>query len=335
MPIKQIGSSDPKYLAATDILIGDMSDTNYEFLLFDRPIILLANEWLRENFPDIGIKTDLNGLEDAIKRSSENPDEFKKERLYWLKKTIHQPDGNSSKRVLAGIIDKSGMKNPRFLFIHGNNSVKRNTLLPLYEEAKREGFKAKEIVQGPVKDRNDAIIYIAANNKDIGFHGGFKVHLDHGVKGEGVLILEREIRHYQKNNYFPTVDLHVTEGETSFETTKILVGSYKDRVAMVGYPKSDHLLKFNTMRNKMSVYNKLGFDLDKPLVTYAPANQQAEGKPGGSLSEEVIEKLKEISQKSDYNILVKLKYPGASFPVRLLVRSKRLIAGILRATWPE
>ena len=50
----RIGSPDPKYLAATDVLIGDMSNINYEFLLLDRPIILIANNWLKDTFPDIG-----------------------------------------------------------------------------------------------------------------------------------------------------------------------------------------------------------------------------------------------------------------------------------------
>ena len=53
----RIGSPDPKYLAATDVLIGDMSNINYEFLLLDRPIILIANNWLKDTFPDIGQKS--------------------------------------------------------------------------------------------------------------------------------------------------------------------------------------------------------------------------------------------------------------------------------------
>ena len=104
MSFKQIDSPDPKYLAATDILIGDMSDTNYEFILFDRPIILLANKWLRENFPDIGIKMDLERLEKAIERSLKQPEEFQEQRRHWLEKTIYKPDGNSSKRVLDIIL---------------------------------------------------------------------------------------------------------------------------------------------------------------------------------------------------------------------------------------
>ena len=69
MAMKQIASAEVKYLAATDILIGDMSDINYEFLLFDRPVILIANEWLYENFPDIGIKTNRKGLINSVVRS--------------------------------------------------------------------------------------------------------------------------------------------------------------------------------------------------------------------------------------------------------------------------
>ena len=65
MPFKIIHSPDEKYLAATDLLIGDMSDINYEFLIFNRPIILLANKWVKKNWPDIGYKLD-----------EENSDEF-------------------------------------------------------------------------------------------------------------------------------------------------------------------------------------------------------------------------------------------------------------------
>ncbi len=43
---KIIHESYPNILSVTDILIGDMSDINYEFLLVNKPIILLSNEWL-------------------------------------------------------------------------------------------------------------------------------------------------------------------------------------------------------------------------------------------------------------------------------------------------
>lgn len=325
MPFKQIGSPESKYLTATDILIGDMSDTNYEFLLFDRPIILLANQWLRENFPDIGIKTDLAGLEDAIERGINSPGEFKKERSYWLNKTIYQPDGNSSKRVLATIIEKSRMNNPKLFFIHGNDPVRRTTLHPLYEEAKREGFSATEIARGRVKDTSKNIVYIAAHNAELKIHGGFKVHLDHGLKGVGVADFERQIEQYRKDKYLPATDLHITEGEVSLEKTKILVGPYQDRVVMAGYPKADDLIRLNTEENKTSVYKELGFDISKPLITYAPAARESYMKPGGSLSREVIDKLKEIALRYEYNILVKLKYPRGIIIVQAVNKLRRML----------
>lgn len=74
MAFREIGSAEAKYLAASDILIGDMSNTNYEFLLYDRPVILLANTWVWRYFPDIGLKTALGGLRSAIERSLQLPD---------------------------------------------------------------------------------------------------------------------------------------------------------------------------------------------------------------------------------------------------------------------
>ena len=67
-------------LLNSDILIGDMSDVNYEFLVFNRPIILLANDWVRQEFPDIGIKCNLNNLLEAIHQSIQNPNEYETNR---------------------------------------------------------------------------------------------------------------------------------------------------------------------------------------------------------------------------------------------------------------
>jgi len=328
VPLRRIASTDAKYLAATDILIGDMSDINYEFLLFDRPVILLANAWLREHFPDIGIKTDLDGLENAIHRSIDSPDEYQEQRQYWLKKTTHLPDGRSSRRVLQTIIERSGFTKPRWFFPHGNNTVRRQMLLPLYEEAAEEGFEAREIVSGPYDESVEPTIYVGANNKNLSFAGGFKVHIDHGLKGEGVLIMEREIAHYRNHDYFPHVDLHVTEGQCAFETTKALLGPYQDRAAMVGYARSDHLLRHNTAENRAAVFKELRFDSARPLITYAPAGGLREGKPGGSLSDEVLRALNRISKENGHNVLVKLKYPGPSWLVTL---RQRAVAAAARA----
>ena len=334
MPFKQMGSAHAKYLATTDVLIGDMSNTNYEFLLYDKPVILLANGWLRENFPDIGIKTDLAGLSDAIDRSVKNPDEFKEARKYWLDKTIYKPDGLSSKRYIDIMLSKCQIEKPRFVFIHGNDSVRKTNLQPLVKEVKRRGLKTRYM--GAVTDASDDAVYVGAHFCDLlGIEKGYKVHIDHDLKGKATNNIEEAIKDQREQGYLPLTDLYIVAGEAGSEYTRTVLGPLHDRRVIAGYPKADDFLKLNTAKNKKAVFKQLGFDINKPLVTYAPAGIESYMKPGGSLREEVIEKLKEISQKSDYNILVKLKYPGASFPVRLLVRSKRLITGMLGAIWPE
>ena len=129
-------SASPKYIASTDILIGDMSDINYEFLLFNRPIILLANSWLRSNFPDIGIKTNLKGLASAIKRSVEHPNEYESSRITWLKRTINEPfQNNSSKKILDIVMNMAPFDNPPIVLLHGNSSVRKASLEGVYKEA--------------------------------------------------------------------------------------------------------------------------------------------------------------------------------------------------------
>ena len=108
----------------------------------------------------------------------------------------------------------------------------------------------------------------------------------------------------------------------------MLLGPLKDRAVIAGYPKADDLLRLNTLDNRRAVCQELGFDENRPLVTYAPAGKDSYEKPGGSLNKEVIERLNEISEKLDYNILVKLKYPRAPFLLRLLSRLKGMIVGI-------
>jgi len=321
---KQISSTDPRYLAVTDILIGDMSDINYEFLLFNKPIILLANEWLVKNFPDVGIKTDLSGLENAIKRSIENPDEFKEQRKYWLKKTIYKPDGNSSDRVIDTVIEYSHIKKPFILLIHGNNEVLKTHIDPLYRAMKKRNINGANVSFFDSKLHSSIVglVCISAHNrllKDIPC--GYKVHLDHGVKGVGASAnFEIVSGQYKEMNYFPGVDLHITEGEISYEKTKKLLGPYKNRALMVGYPKADVLLELNNNKNKISVCKEFGFESDKTLITYAPAGKYSYPfKQGASLSNKVIKKLIKIALNNDnINVLVKLKYPLPSIFKKVL-----------------
>ncbi len=311
MVIKKIESPDPKYLAATDILIGDMSDINYEFLLFDKPIILLANDWLIKNFPDIGIKTDIEGLGDAIKRSISNPGEFTAERKYWLEKSIHKQGNDSSGRVISTVLKLSKIEKPYIVLLHGNNEVLKTHLDPLYLNLKKRkiDYEYTDRFKGDIKTNRNNYIFISAHNgllKDITF--GYKVHIDHGVKGIGTTDLKNLTIQYKKMNYFPNIDLHVTEGLVSLQKTKKILGPNSNRAILVGYPKSDILLELNNSQTKVSVCKELGFDSNKILITYAPTGKYSYPfKQGASLSSEVLHKLKEISNKSNYNILIKLR----------------------------
>ena len=308
MIIKQIGSAQAKYLAATDILIGDMSNTNYEFLLFDRPVILLANAWLRENFPDIGIKTDLAGLEGAIKRSIDNPREYKEQRDCWLKKTIFKPDGLSAGRCLDMVLGKSQIVHPNLVFIHGGDSVRKTNLEPMVIEAKRRGLRTCFVRSYSKQGRSDTV-YIAAHVVDFNFRGGYKARFDHDPRGEASTHIGSAKIYYAKHNYFPLINIHITAGEVGDRRTKAVLGLLSGRTAIAGYPKADDLLRLNKEGNKRQVCKELGFDPDKLLITYAPAAKESYTKPGGSLCKEVLDELKKIASHNDYNILIKLKYP--------------------------
>jgi CDP-glycerol glycerophosphotransferase (TagB/SpsB family) len=318
MPLRIIGSPEPRYLSATDILISDMSNINYDFLLFNRPIVSLANEWLRNNFPDFGIKTDLENIESAINRAINNPGEYADARKYWLEKSIYKPDGKSSERVLQIILECAKIKNPYMILLHGNNEVGKVHLVPLHKEIIKRNldvefdsfFNDDKLIKNKKISGKNLIIISTHNQVLNNIFSGYKVHIDHSVKGEGVTDFDNLLKLYEKMNYFPNTDLHVTEGETSFERTKKIVGPFSDRVVLAGYPKSDTLLEKNTIENKIEVYKELGFDSGKILVTYAPTGRYSYPfKQGASLTPEVIRKLKIIAKKNEYNVLIKLRSP--------------------------
>ena len=325
MTLRQIASPEAKYLAVTDILIGDMSDINYEFLLFNRPIILLANEWLKTNFPDIGIKTDLEGLGSAIERCRDNPSEYAEQRKEWLEKTIHNPFDNAAKRVLKIAISKSGYHKPNIVIIHGGSEVRKTNLKPLYEEAIRENMRAFFVSHTKRMRNESAQIYFAAHFEDLNIINGYKVHLDHGLKGQGTANVEMSKQDYLKHDFFPLIDLHITAGQVGNERTKMLLGPNSDRTEIGGYPKADHLNKLNVWENKKTVFQELEFDENKPLITYAPAGEQNHEKPGGSLRPDVIRKLEELSAECEYNILVKLKYSKLNIFYRALNKLGKFI----------
>lgn len=326
MAIAQVGSAHPKYLAATDILIGDMSNTAYEFLLFNRPIILLANAWLRKNYADVGIKTDLAGLEAAIKRSLENPDEFKDQREHWLKRTIYLPDGRSSARCIDLILEKANIPHPKFVFIHGGDPVRKTNLSPMVREVEKRGIECKYIVSNRKSRGQDDTIYVAAHVVDLNIVGGYKVHFNHDPRGEGSTNLDWEKKFYGKHDYYPLIDLHITAGEVGDYRTKLVLGPMEDRTAIGGYPKADDFLTLDNEESKKAVYKELGLEWGKPLITYAPAARESDLKPGGSLSDEAVKKLKDIARRSDINLLFKWKYRKGIIFSHALHRLRRMLA---------
>ena len=90
------------YMQAADLLITDTSSVAYEFLLLDRPIITYKAVIRHDKGIDITSPADLHG---AIERSLANPDEFSRNRKYYLDEIHPYKDGQSSIRVM-NIIDK-------------------------------------------------------------------------------------------------------------------------------------------------------------------------------------------------------------------------------------
>ena len=313
MAIKTVSSPDPKYLSSTDILIGDMSDINYEFLLLDKPLILLANEWIHNNWPDIGVKTNINGLNDAIIESNNNPNKYSSSRKIWLNKTIYQPYENASLRILDKVIKLSKFRNPILVIVDGNSEVRRSNLISLYNEALSRNMKV--IYQNFPKKINisNEVIYLAVHFEDLIIKSGFNVHLDHGLKGKGAANVQLSIEDYKKNNYFPLIDLHITAGSVGDERTKMQLGPNHHRTWIGGYPKADTINFSNTKTNRNIVCTELGFNPEFPIITYASTGPLSDEKPGGSLNPNVLAELKRISEYNNYNVLIKLKNSKKSF----------------------
>ncbi len=302
-----VHKSSPSILPVTDILIGDMSDINYEFLLTDRPIILLSNNWLDKNFPDLGyrINSPLE-IEDAIYKVN-NKDTFSKNRADYKRQAFFIRNNTNSFKTLKKIISMSGIPYPKISIHHKNNEIYKSNLCPLIEAAKELGIDIYENNKSSAPD----IIHIAAHfkallNKDIS--NNFCVHLDHGLKGDGTANVEMSIKDYKKNNFFPSVDLHITAGEMGQKRTQMLLGPNKDRAVEGGYPKADEIINSNNQKNRLLICNEYGLDPNLPIITYASAGEESYEKPGGSLSKKTINELRKLSKNGKYNIIVKLKY---------------------------
>jgi hypothetical protein len=326
MSVKFISSSNPKYLASADLLIGDMSDINYEYLLYNKPVVLLANDWLTKNFPDIGVKTSIKGLVSAVRDQLKNPVEYEAKRKVWLGKTFNFPKSRSASiHILDIAIEKSGYSSPKIVLLHGNNITRESNIRPIYEEGKSEGLDILLVDKLDESYKVDEVIFIAAHFDDLHIGYGFKVHLDHGLKGVGTANLDISVGDYKRHNFFPKIDLHITAGPAGFtRTVNLLLGPNKNRAIIGAYPKADVLLALNTAENRISICKELKFNPKKKIIVYAPSGQLSWPKPGGSLSMKSLFELFRLSMKLNVNVIVKLKNKrhGLIFmPVKWLINS--------------
>jgi hypothetical protein len=309
MAVKYVSSASPAYIGAADIMIGDMSDINYEYLLFDKPIVLLCNKWLFKNFPKIGIKTSIQGINEAVARTIKNPDEYSNVRKKWLNKTFYFPQAvSASQYILNKAINSSGYLNPRIILIHGGNITRESNLRPIYDEGIRLGFNILIISNPEIDDIRPNTIFIGAHFADLNIDVGYKVHLDHGLKGVGTANLDISIADYKKFNYFPKIDIHITAGVAGYERTKnLLLGPNSERAVLGAYPKADEILKYDSLKAKLKICKELELKPWKKIVIYAPAGVKSYEKPGGSLSFISILYMYKLSYVNNVNVIVKLK----------------------------
>lgn len=317
---KIVGKSEPNILCITDYLIGDMSDINYEFLLLNRPILLLSNDWLDKNFPSLGLRiSNVSGLSKALDKII-CKDEFSEQRKKYLNQAFAVIDISNADVTLQTMLEASQIDNPILALHHKNNIIYKSNLLPLIDSARKLNL---EVVENKRLDTSKVL--------NVGAHFGslldpviaknYCVHLDHGLKGEGTANVEISKRDYLKNNFFPSVDLHVTAGQMGQIRTEMLLGPMKSKAKIGGYPKATSIIKGACPSNRQNIFKAFGLNPGLPVITYAPAGNESFEKPGGSLNKNIVSELKNFEKLNDVNVVIKLKYPF--FLQRTLLSSVR------------
>jgi hypothetical protein len=305
---KIIGTSEPNILSITDYLIGDMSDINYEFLLLDKPIILLSNDWLDVNFPNLGCRMKLICQLPEVVDSMSKCDNYNQERKKYLNEAFKVSDNSNSDVALDAILSISNIDNPIISLHHVNNMIYKSNLMPLKASAEKLGIA---VLENAILDTPN-VINVAAHFACL-LHPkvakNFCVHLDHGLKGVGTANVEISKRDYIKHNFFPSVNLHLTAGNMGQARTEMLLGPLKHRAIIGGYPKATSIINGATMRNREIICNTFDLDMSLPIITYASAGEGSSEKPGGSLSKDVLRALKTFEREHNFNVIIKLKYP--------------------------
>jgi CDP-glycerol glycerophosphotransferase (TagB/SpsB family) len=99
-------------MAASDILVSDVSAVTREYLAFKRPLIFLSNKpawaWRRRKTDiwDCGkVITKPYKIWPAIAETLQYPNEYNERILQQLHKTFYRPDGNAARRAKKAIFD--------------------------------------------------------------------------------------------------------------------------------------------------------------------------------------------------------------------------------------
>ena len=305
---KTIGKAEPNILCITDYLIGDMSDINYEFLLLNKPLLLLSNKWLKQNFPSLGCRIgDIGQLADVLGAINDH-DEYTKQRKKYLDEAFAVTDASNADVALETILAASKIDKPILALHHRNNIIYKSNLVPLIAAAEKLGL---DVVEN-IALRDPSVINVGAHFGcllDPQISKNYCVHLDHGLKGVGTANVEISKRDYLKHNFFPSVDLHLTAGRMGQVRTEMLLGPMKARAMIGAYPKATEIINGANPSNREIMFKAFGLDPSLPVITYAPAGEESPEKPGGSLTKSVLKDLKNFEKTHNLNVVIKLKYP--------------------------
>ena len=101
------------YLWISDVLISDVSGIITDFMILNRPIVYIEpdgphfnweNTDLLKEFRAGHIVESMKELIGAVKKSLENPDEYKQQREDVARKIFYKPDGRSSERASEAVL---------------------------------------------------------------------------------------------------------------------------------------------------------------------------------------------------------------------------------------
>jgi len=99
-------------MAASDLLLGDVSSVTREWLAFKRPFVFLSNKpkwmWKKSKIKlwECGeVVTKPEKLWNTVLRSLKNPENYIEKIEKYFRKTFYKPDGNAAKRAAREILN--------------------------------------------------------------------------------------------------------------------------------------------------------------------------------------------------------------------------------------